>query len=156
GYACIDYFGINGPGDQLRDPAGNFYGKNRGVLIDIDTHRGALESKTIPMRKIIDGTSKTMIVAEATGRANDGVKLKGSWGSGDNTAEIDFPINFVENVDIALRKKDEIYSDHNAGAHGLFCDGSVSFLSDDMELPVLLSICTRNGREGLEGQARND
>ncbi|MEM7312673.1 MAG: DUF1559 domain-containing protein, partial [Planctomycetota bacterium] len=36
GYACIDYFGINGPGDQLRDPAGNFYGKNRGVLIDID------------------------------------------------------------------------------------------------------------------------
>jgi prepilin-type N-terminal cleavage/methylation domain-containing protein/prepilin-type processing-associated H-X9-DG protein len=152
GYACIDYFGINGPGDQLPDPYGNLYGKNRGVLIDIEP--GRLESKTIPMRKIVDGTSKTMIVAEATGRANDGVKLKGAWGSGANTAEVDFPINADEELDIALRKKDEIYSDHNAGAHGLFCDGSVSFLSDSMEMAVLLSICTRNGREALEGEAR--
>ena len=153
GYACIDYFGINGPGDGQRDRAGNQYGKNRGVLIDLAP--GELEAKTIKMRKIIDGTSKTLLVAEATGRANDGVKLKGSWGSGDNTAEIDFPINANNIPDIAIRKKDEIYSDHTAGAHGLFCDGSVSFLNENMEMTVLLAICSRDGREAIEGQARN-
>jgi len=106
------------------------------------------------MKQIKDGTSKTVCVAEATGRANDGVKLKGSWGSGQNTAEIDFPINANDEQDIQNRKKDEIYSDHIGGAQFLYCDGSVVLVSDDIELRILLSICTRNGKEGLEGEAR--
>ncbi len=152
GYACIDYFGVNGPGDGKQDPFGRPYGQNRGVLLDLQP--GQLESKSVRMKHIRDGTSKTICVAEATGRANDGTKLKGAWGSGQNTAEVDFGINDNRQNDIALRKKDEIYSDHPGGAQVLYCDGSVFLLSEDIEMPVLLAVCSRNGREGIEGQAR--
>lgn len=152
GYACIDYFGINGPGDDQLDPGGKRYGANRGVLLDLEP--GQLQSKSVRMKQISDGTSKTVCVAEATGRANDGTKLKGAWGSGQNTAEVDFPINASSESDVFNRKKDEIYSDHEGGAQVLYCDGSVILMSDSVSLPILLSVCTRNGKEGTEGQAR--
>lgn len=152
GFACIDYFGINGPGDDQLDPSGKRYGPNRGVLLDLMGDQ--IEARKIRMKQIVDGTTKTILVAESTGRANEGAKLKGSWGSGQNTAEVDFGVNFNEEPDVALRKKDEIYSDHEGGAHVLYCDGSVFMLNDDVDLPVLFASCTRNGKEGTEGQAR--
>ena len=152
GFACIDYFGINGPGDSQVDPAGKRYGANRGVLLDLMP--GEIQSKTVRMRHIKDGTSKTICVAEATGRANDGAKLKGAWGSGQNTAEVDFAINASGEEDIYNRKKDEIYSDHTGGAQVLYCDGSVILVSDEIEKPIIFAICTRNGSEGIEGAAR--
>lgn len=153
GFGCIDYFGVNGPGDGQVDRAGQRYGPNRGVLLDLMP--GEIQSKSVRMKQIKDGTSKTICVAEATGRANDGTKLKGAWGSGQNTAEVDFGINAHGEDDIYNRKKDEIYSDHTAGAQVLYCDGSVIMVSEDVALPVLFAICTRNGGEGLEGQARD-
>ena len=152
GFACIDYLGVNGPGDGKQDTNGEFYLNNRGVLLDIEG--GAAESAKVRMRQITDGTSKTICVAEATGRANDGAKLKGAWGSGQNTAEIDFRINSNEDPDIVARRKDEIYSDHSGGAQVLYCDGSVFLVNEDADLAVVLSICSRNGKEGIESQAR--
>ncbi|MCA9199635.1 MAG: hypothetical protein KDA87_18970, partial [Planctomycetales bacterium] len=49
--------------------------------------------------------------------------------------------------------EEEIISDHPGGANGLYCDNAVKFMADSMELRVLLAICSRNGREGLEEQA---
>ena len=153
GFACIDYFGVNGPGDRQVDRVGNAYGPNRGVLLDLTA--GQIQSKAVRMKQIKDGTSKTICVAEATGRANDGTKLKGAWGSGQNTAEVDFAINAGGEDDISNRKKDEIYSDHAGGAQVLYCDGSVTMVSEDIALPILFAICTRNGGEGIEGEARD-
>ncbi len=151
GFACIDYFGNEGPDKDARDTNNKVYGPNRGVLVEIVGDE--LEAKKISIRMIRDGTSKTMIVGEATGRGIDGRKLKGAWGSGENTAEIENPINDNEDEDIVRRKKDEIYSDHSGGAQALYCDGSVHFLSEQMSLPVLYAICSRDGREGLEAEA---
>ena len=33
------------------------------------------------------------------------------------------------------------------GANGLFADGSVSFLNENIELELLAALCTRNGGE---------
>ena len=110
------------------------------------------------MRHISDGTSKTMIVAEATGRGNDGTKLKGAWSSGENIAGIEYAPNDTDapmgdGEDILARKKDEIYSDHTGGAHTLYCDNSVHFLSDDVDIFVVFAICSRNGKESIEADA---
>ena len=154
GFACIDYFGNAGPDKDRLDNRNRLYGPNRGMLLEVEGE--ALEARKIKMRNIIDGTSKTLIVGEASGRANDGLKLKGAWGSGENTAEVNNvpnDINSEDGVDILARKKDEIYSDHVGGAHSLYCDNSVHFLSDETDLPVVLAICSRNGKEGNEGEA---
>ena len=155
GYACIDYFGNAGPDKDRIHPSGQRYGSNRGMLLEIEN--GRLEARTVKMRKIVDGTSKTMLVGEATGRGTNGVKLTGAWGSGWNTAEVNNQPNAVNDPDdgqeILARKKDEIYSDHQGGAHTLYCDGSVHFLGDETDLAVVLSICSRNGKEGLEAEA---
>lgn len=153
GFACIDYFGVRGPGKEILDTAGNPYGWNRGVLMDIVGT--ALRSKTVRMKQIKDGTSKTICVAEATGRAADGVKLKGAWGSAENTAEVELRINDLNDVNVVIRKKDEIYSDHTGGAQVLYCDGSVILISDDTDLPIVHAICSRDGGEGVEGLARD-
>ena len=42
---------------------------------------------------------------------------------------------------------DEIFSDHPDGAQALMCDGSVHFLLEQMDLAVLMSLCTRDGDE---------
>ena len=162
GFACIDYFGNAGPDKDRPHPSGVDYGPFRGVLLEIEPppRPGAppnLVSRKIKIRNIVDGTSKTMIVGEATGRANDGTKLKGAWGSGENTAEVNNPPNDIDDPDdgaeILARQKDEIYSDHQGGAHTLYCDGSVHFLTDDTDLAVVLAICSRNGKESLEAEA---
>ena len=163
GFFCIDYTGIDGPGDGKRDRSGRAYGKNRGVLLEVqgrdENHRYFLESRKVKMRNIVDGTSKTAIVAEASGRGADGTKLEGTWASGFNTASVDAPPNAINDPDEDLaegvrdRTKDEIYSDHQGGAHTLYCDNSLHFLSDDTDLAVVLAICSRNGKEGLEADA---
>ena len=156
GFACIDYFGNAGPDKDRLDPlTGRDYGPFRGVLLEIQGN--ALEAKKVSIRKIIDGTSKTMIVGEATGRAIKGAKLKGAWGSGENTAEVNNPPNDIDDPDdgaeILARSKDEIYSDHQGGAHTLYCDGSVHFLTDETDLSVVLAICSRNGKESNAADA---
>ena len=155
GYACIDYFGNAGPDKDRLDPSGERYGENRGMLLEIEN--GRQSARTVKMRKIVDGTSKTMIVGEASGRGTNGVKLTGAWGSGWNTAEVNNAPNDIsdpdDGVEILERKKDEMYSDHTGGAHTLYCDGSVHFLSDDTDLAVVLAICSRNGKESNEADA---
>ena len=79
GMACMDYGGIDGPNDNVpnpfkRDVTGNgneLYGKNRGVLLSISPQAndpGLHVSPRISPRNISDGLSRTIIVAELTGR----------------------------------------------------------------------------------------
>lgn len=153
GMACIDYLGISGPGKNIRRANGDKYLRNKGVLIGLkDYPPEALEPKKIRVQQITDGLSKTVVVAECTGRGafRDGVwELDGAWAAGENVSAVKLPINppAAENWDA-----EEIFSDHPGGAHVLFCDGSVKFLSEDVEMLLLAAICTRSGREGIENQ----
>ncbi|MDG1875298.1 MAG: DUF1559 domain-containing protein [Mariniblastus sp.] len=86
----------------------------------------------IALRDIRDGSSNTLIVAEDTGWPD------GQWINGRNVFDQAFPINQAPSFE------NDIHSDHPQGANGAFCDGSVRFLSENMDLIPLAAICTRD------------
>jgi prepilin-type processing-associated H-X9-DG protein len=156
GLACIDYLGISGPDKDDKNPVtGEKYGRQRGVLIgtkglpDADT---AIDPPPITPAKIIDGLSKTMCVTECTGRGVDVKRgridaLHGAWASGNNVTHINKGVNEVKPPNAWYNER--IFSDHSGGAHGLMCDGSVHFLSNETEKKVIRSLCSRDGEEPL-------
>ena len=116
--AYIDYGGMFGVGDP-KLPLGN------GALV---------YEKPINAGQIRDGLSQTIIVAEDTGR---GIDLTGStFANGQNIFDVTGPINKTQN--------NEIWSDHRGGANATFCDASVHFLLQSIDLNVLYALCTRD------------
>jgi prepilin-type processing-associated H-X9-DG protein len=170
GMACIDYGGIDGPNDNVpnrsrKDPTGNgneLYGKNRGVLLSLSPQKndpGILASPGIRPQKITDGLSRTIIVAELTGRGWNTRDLasRGAWAGGSfnptgaNTFAVKYTINLPEppakQTDPTAWTYDEIFSDHPGGAHVLMCDASVHFFPDTTDQILLMSLCSRDGGE---------
>jgi prepilin-type N-terminal cleavage/methylation domain-containing protein/prepilin-type processing-associated H-X9-DG protein len=84
---------------------------------------------------ILDGASNTIIVAEDSGWSD------GQWINGRNIFDQAFAIN------AAPEFENDIRSEHAGGANAVFADGSVRFLSEQMDLPTLGAICTRAKRE---------
>jgi prepilin-type N-terminal cleavage/methylation domain-containing protein len=94
-----------------------------------------LAGNPISIRDITDGTSNTVIVAE------DSRWHEGQWINGRNIFDQAFAINRAPDFE------NDIRSEHPSGAAGVFCDGSVRFLRESMDLKVLAAICTRGGGE---------
>jgi prepilin-type N-terminal cleavage/methylation domain-containing protein len=110
-------------------------------------------NKYVPVAKIYDGISKTMLVFEDAGRPAKYVDQKlqsGSipadewqWASSKNnfdTGEGQF-INYMND--------DEIYSFHTGGVSSVYCDSSARFLSDEMSPLVFVYLFTAAGGETL-------
>ncbi len=157
--ACIDYAGISGPTRHtaFRNPVtGEQYRANSGILLNISTgHR----TQTTPA-EIIDGLSNTLLVGELSGRgvfiAGTSNALRGVWAGGQNCTSIPAaPIGGVRIAPINPAPADawinagnsSLFSDHPGGAQVLFCDGSVRFLAESIDVTVLLSLASRDGRE---------
>jgi hypothetical protein len=122
--AVIDYGGIYGERITGRnDPA-------KGTM---------LYTRAITVDEIDDGTSYTLIVSEDSGWRD------GQWINGRNIFDQAFPINQAPPFE------NDIRSEHPNGALGLFCDGSVRFLYESMELKPLAAVCTRAGGEIITG-----
>jgi prepilin-type N-terminal cleavage/methylation domain-containing protein/prepilin-type processing-associated H-X9-DG protein len=124
GLAECDYGGIYG--ERITGPEL----QAKGTLI---------YEKPITLRMITDGTTNTLIVSE------DSTFPDGQWINGRNVFEQAFPINGAPSFD------NDIMSDHPRGANGLFVDGSVRFLLEELDLAALAAICTRAGGEVLDG-----
>jgi len=116
GRGACDYGGIFG--ERITSPNN----PPKGVML-ID--------QAVSIRDITDGTSHTLIVAE------DSKSPDAQWINGRNIFDQAFPINQ------APAFENDIRSEHTAGANGVFCDGSVRFLSDSMDNQPLAAICTR-------------
>jgi prepilin-type N-terminal cleavage/methylation domain-containing protein len=113
---CTDYggiFGYSSTGEVL----------DNGVMI---------WDCAISVRDIRDGASRTLIVAEDTGR---GWAMDGEWANGENIFMVTGPPNVEQN--------NELWSDHPGGIYTLFCDGAACFLRDAIDLKTLSAICTR-------------
>jgi prepilin-type processing-associated H-X9-DG protein len=165
GLAAIDYFGMRGPDPEVvNHVTGSSYGSDEGILLDRSSGGYCLGTayecfaKAIPIRQIPDGTSKTIIVGESSGRGIEDSngdlpggestdKLDGAWAAGSSLARVKFAVNPTPTVNWS---QEEFFSDHPGGAHALLCDGSVRFLSEETELRVLYGLCTRAGEEVID------
>jgi len=156
GLGCIDYIGVPGPAKSIINPVdGVKYGDNRGVLL---RHLNSDSfAPVVRMKHITDGTSKTVIVGECSGRgvglassgSDDLSKLDGSWSANDNCSPVKLPIN-IRPVEDSW-KDQELWSDHPGGAHVLMCDGSVHFVSEEVDVTTILApLCSRNGAETID------
>ena len=121
---------------QGRGPCqyGGIYGER--ITSPNNPPKGAmLYDRSISIADIRDGTSNTLIVAEDCDFAD------GQWINGLNVYDQAFAINQAPSYENDIRSK------HPGGANGVFCDGSVHFLTESMDLKVLAAICTRAGGE---------
>jgi len=128
GMACTDYGGNFGR--DARAPDGN----GSGMLIFNRPLRSA---------EITDGLSNTWIVGEATGR---GSAANAGWANGRNIFDTTTHPN-----NESQRRANELFSDHPGGVNVVFCDGSVKFLAEQIDLTVLFGLCTRAGSEVVGG-----
>jgi prepilin-type N-terminal cleavage/methylation domain-containing protein len=149
GLAVCDYGGIQGPSSNVISPITTIqYGKNRGVLLAVDKSTPGIHvAPQISPKQVADGLSKTMLVAECTGRGYNTTKseLDGTWADGNGVMSIQLPIN--EDPYTIAWVKNEIFSDHVGGAHGLLCDGSAHFLNENTDAAVLTALASRDGGE---------
>jgi prepilin-type N-terminal cleavage/methylation domain-containing protein len=137
------------------------YHSRGGVLLPI---------KSINFKDMADGTSNIIAVSEqsdfATNAAGQQVLITnnhgwtmGTAGVSETTAQrrfnlttVRYPPNAVKAVGGAVLPgvcnndgaNNGIYSSHTGGVHTLLCDGSVKFLSQNVDLVTLKRACTRN------------
>jgi prepilin-type N-terminal cleavage/methylation domain-containing protein len=159
GMACIDYSGIDGPLDgTIKNPSTNLlYPAHRGVLLRLDDNDNLnLTSHWVRVSEVKDGTSKTIMVAESSGRgaSPDAVTTskihdRGAWAEGANLLWIAHQINWLPGNDDGTGLYDgrEIFSDHPGGAQVVMCDNSVHFLADTMDVQTAAALTTRDGLE---------
>lgn len=128
GMACTDY-------------GGNF-GK-AGWDPNIGPTGMLIYNRPIRTADVLDGLAYTWIVGESTGRGTAG---DAGWANGRNIFDTSAHIN-----DESLRGSDELFSDHPGGVNVVFCDGTVKFISEQIDLDVLYALCTRAGQEAISG-----
>lgn len=113
---------------------GGMYGER--ILSPNNPPKGVmLYDQKVSTDMIPDGTSNTLQVGEDSGFAD------GQWINGRNLFDQAFGINQ------APAYENDIRSNHQGGANTLFCDGSVHFLAETLDLPILAALCTRAGNE---------
>ncbi len=151
GLGATDYGGISGPDDTVINPlTTKLYGKDRGVLLNFAPLKnlpGVHCAVIVVPRQITDGLSKTMAVAELTGRGFHVAKgwLRGTWADGDNVFSLVSPINTPD----PWTNDQTIFSDHPGGAQVLMCDGSVQFMLDSLDLNLMYALATKADGETI-------
>ena len=122
-YADGDYGGMYGP-RGLGDP----------TFTNNPPSGPMIFNKCIRLAQIKDGASQTIQVGE------DPEAIHAMWISGHNIFDQAFPINTRPPVEFG----EELTSRHPGGVNVLFCDGSVHFLQNGIQLKTLAALCTRN------------
>lgn len=135
-----DYGGIMGTSLlSLKAGAGPRDAFGCGVLILTNPD----QPRPVRSASITDGLSTTLAVGEAVDREDDEAAR---WACGRNC--------FAQNEAwINVDQGDSLHSHHANGAHGLFADGHVKLLTDDIQSDLLGALCTRNAADDSAGAA---
>ncbi|MDO4629236.1 MAG: DUF1559 domain-containing protein [Planctomycetia bacterium] len=100
--------------------------------------KGKLEIKRLKISEIRDGLSNTLFIAEDSRPAENYTYGDRHWIAASNVFDVSYGINQAPAND------NDITSQHTGGAHGVFGDSSVHFLSNSLDTEVLASLCTRS------------
>ncbi|REJ95281.1 MAG: DUF1559 domain-containing protein [Planctomycetota bacterium] len=104
----------------------------------------------IKMRDVTDGTSNTIMVGERTTFVEPGGdRFYGAW-AGLITDTEEAAARFIghaEHVPNDLVHPEDFGSQHEGGAHFILADGSVHFVSENIDLGFYQSLATRDGGE---------
>ena len=115
---------------------GGMYGP-RGLVSPTDSNnppRGPMiYNQNISLAQITDGASQTIQIGE------DPEAINAMWISGHNNFDQSKPINARPPEEYG----EELTSQHPGGVNTLFCDGSVHFLKNSMNVNALSAVCTR-------------
>ena len=85
---------------------------------------------------------------------------RGAWAEGAGLIAVNEPINYMNQTDLVSGGTDtneyvpggrQLFSPHIGGATVLFCDASVHFLADTVEVKVLSALASRDGCETIPG-----
>ncbi len=136
-YARTDYGGMEGERGLRAPNATN--NPERGAMI---------LASNIALKDITDGTSQTILIAEAPEGMNS------LWISVKNLFDQSAPINTLATYApqyIFYDYGQEINSYHVGGAFALLADGSVHFLAQTMDDDDLAALCSRNGGDVVNG-----
>jgi prepilin-type N-terminal cleavage/methylation domain-containing protein/prepilin-type processing-associated H-X9-DG protein len=118
---------------------GGMFGVGHPVPTPLPEHAGVMQyERPTRARDVVDGLSKTVLVAECTGRDS---AFQSEWANGQNIFD-QWHTNRINRS-----QNNEIWSDHPGTAGVVFCDGHVEFLEESIEQGVLLALLTRAGGE---------
>ena len=142
--AFTDYggvYGVGGIGQGAATALGASAVPTTQVLKE-DALGVMLYEEPTPPQRIVDGLSKTIIVAEMLLRRK---QSESEWGNGQNIFDhgVDTPVNNWSGL------ANDIGSPHVGGAQVLYCDGHVEMLVDEIPQHVLNALITRAGMEVL-------
>jgi prepilin-type N-terminal cleavage/methylation domain-containing protein/prepilin-type processing-associated H-X9-DG protein len=149
--ACSDYNGIREMDHTLAD---------RGWIDPAGNYEGALtQDRLVGVAEITDGTTNTLLMAEAagrpklwqagrlaTGRYSDGAAWAAPGlllGRGSTPDGVEQPGRCAVNC----TNHRDVYSFHPGGANVLMADGSVRFLKAGIDIRVFARLVTRAGAE---------
>jgi prepilin-type N-terminal cleavage/methylation domain-containing protein/prepilin-type processing-associated H-X9-DG protein len=138
GMAFTDYggiYGVEGPGHDV-----DSNNSDASQWLRTDSLGVMLYEVPVTRREITDGLSKTVSIAEASGRR---ISQETEWANGHNVfaQEASTPINGP------LVQINEIGSPHPGGASLSFCDGHVEFVNESIEQRALNAMLTKAGAE---------
>jgi prepilin-type N-terminal cleavage/methylation domain-containing protein/prepilin-type processing-associated H-X9-DG protein len=155
--ACSDYNGIRGMDDALARPP-------FGLIDPVGNYEGVLtQNRMVRVVEITDGTSNTILVAEAAGRPKlwrAGRSVLDEYADGSAWAAPGLLHGEGSTYDGATQpgpcainctNKREVYSFHPTGANVLMADGSVRFLKAGIDIRVFARLVTRAGDEVVAG-----
>jgi prepilin-type N-terminal cleavage/methylation domain-containing protein/prepilin-type processing-associated H-X9-DG protein len=149
--ACSDYNGIRWMDSILSE---------RGWIDPVGDYEGALtQNRMVRVTDITDGTSNTLLMAEAAGRPQlwrAGRLVPGVYSDGAAWAASGLLHGLGSTPDGAVQpgpcainctNQREVYSFHPGGANVLMADGSVCFLKASIDIQVFARLVTRAGGE---------
>lgn len=118
---------------------GGLFGVGHSVPQPLPQHAGVMQyERPTAALQIVDGLSRTALVAECTGRDS---AYQSEWANGQNIFD-QWHTNGINRS-----QNNEIWSDHPGMAGMVFCDGHVEFVHESIEQAVLLALLTRAGGE---------